>query len=363
MGGGDDKDVCVLLQIAQDTQPYVVQLRKTFPDVTFIYYDRPAVASFKDLPRDAAKLVPKDVWKKTKYLITLANFPDSLDLVPNLKWIHLSSAGSNQIQNHPVYTDTKDIIITNSSGIHGPQIAEWTIMNMLIARHKYNQTYEWQKQHLWGPSANLSPVIDHVGQRIAARVCSAMGMTVLAYTASPRPTASSRHDNGFIVPSTGDPDGTIPSAWYSGTSTTALHTFLSQSLSYLLISVPLTASTRHLISTPELAILRRSGTYIINIARGPILDTDALISTLNSGPDPSTGNSLVGAALDVTDPEPLPKDHPLWETRDVIISPHVSGLATNYMERSLKVWEGNLTRLLEKGEKGMWNVVDREKGY
>ena len=73
-----------------------------------------------------------------------------------------------------------------------------------------------------------------------ARVAKAMGMDVIAYTASPRKTPESRRDNGYIVPGTGDPDGTFPSAWYSGTSKEELHEFLKQGIDLLVIGVPLT---------------------------------------------------------------------------------------------------------------------------
>ena len=84
----------------------------------------------------------------------------------SLKWVHITSAGINQIYDNPIYTETDDIIITNSSGIHGPQIAEWTIMNMLVARRHYNTTYEWQKEHRWGPTSALAGVRDHVQNTI-----------------------------------------------------------------------------------------------------------------------------------------------------------------------------------------------------
>jgi phosphoglycerate dehydrogenase-like enzyme len=92
----------------------------------------------------------------------------------------------------------------------------------------------------------------------------------------------------------------------------------------------------------------------VNIARGAIVKQDDLIKALKAG-------KLRGAALDVTDPEPLPKDSELWDMENVAITPHVSGLGTAYAERSLDILEKNLSRL-ERGEK-LLNVVDRKKGY
>lgn len=187
-------------------------------------------------------------------------------------------------------------------------------------------------------------------------------MDVIAYTASPRATKESKKDAGFIVPGTGDPEGDIPSAWYSGLDKSSLHNFLQQDIDHLLISVPLTPKTKHLISAPEFELLGTRNTFVSNISRGPIIQQTDLIAALNKGAE-NDGNDggLGGAALDVTDPEPLPKDDPLWDAPNVIITPHVSGTGTAYVERAFQVLEVNLDRR-EKGEK-MINVVDREKGY
>lgn len=112
--------------------------------------------------------------------------------------------------------------------------------------------------------------------------------------------------------------------------------------------------TRHLFSAEEFEILASRKAFVSNISRGAILDQDALVAALESG-------KLRGAALDVTDPEPLPADHPLWKAPNVIITPHISSIVGNYTERVLGVVELNLERLLSGGE--LVNLVDRERGY
>lgn len=194
-----------------------------------------------------------------------------------------------------------------------------------------------------------------------------MGMDVIAYTASPRTTPESKHDRGFIVPGTGDPDGSIPSAWYSGLDKKSLHDFLSQGIDHLLISVPLTKETTHFIAEEEFKILGKNNAFISNISRGQIIKQSALIESLKKYADNNPlkggdgGGGLRGAALDVTDPEPLPKDDPLWDAPNCIITPHISGLGSAYVDRAFQVLEVNLDRR-EKGEK-MINVVDRKRGY
>ena len=220
---------------------------------------------------------------------------------------------------------------------------------------------------------------DKVGQRLGvlgygsigrqvAHVGKAMGMDVIAYTASPRTTPESKHDKGFIVSGTGDPDGSIPSAWYSGLDKKSLHNFLSQDIDLLLISVPLTKETTHFLAAEEFAILGKTRhTFVSNISRGQIINQEDLLTYLHKYADNDPmeggdgGGGLRGAALDVTDPEPLPKEDPLWDAPNCVITPHISGLGDAYVDRACQVLEVNLDRR-EKGEK-LINVVDRKKGY
>jgi phosphoglycerate dehydrogenase-like enzyme len=186
-----------------------------------------------------------------------------------------------------------------------------------------------------------------------------MGMEVLAYTASPRDTPESRRDDGYIVPGTGDPDGTLPVSWHHGTDRESLRKFLALNLDHIVISLPLTPATTHLLGAEEFSVLSSHSTrtrkpFITNISRGPIIDQAALIHSLQNG-------ELSGAALDVTEPEPLPKDHPLWDAPNIQISPHISALGTEYMFRAADVLKENLRRL-ERGEP-LINEFKRKRGY
>ena len=231
-------------------------------------------------------------------------------------------------------------------------------MTALVSSHSYNLLHDWQTQHHWGKGSShpsLRSNRDFVGQRLGvlgygsigrqvARVCSAMGMSVIAYTAHLRTTPESKKDNGFIVPGTGDPDGEIPEAWYGGLDKEHLHEFLGQGIDLLLVSVPLTKETTHLLGKEEFEILGKRNTFVTNISRGQILVQDELIDALRifeegkkAGKKGEELKGLRGAALDVADPEPLPKEHPLWDAPNCIVTPHISGLGTAYADRAFQV--------------------------
>lgn len=190
--------------------------------------------------------------------------------------------------------------------------------------------------------------------RQCARLGSAMGMEVLAYTMHERSTPESRRDDSYCVPGTGDVDGLIPSQWFHGASKEDINHFLSQDLNLLVISLPLTDSTRHIISKEQFQILSKKKTFISNIGRGPHIKTDDLIEALEGG-------LIRGAALDVTDPEPLPSDHPLWHAPNLFISPHVSWLTGKYWDRILDILASNLENL--NTGKPLMNLVNRKLNY
>jgi phosphoglycerate dehydrogenase-like enzyme len=105
----------------------------------------------------------------------------------------------------------------------------------------------------------------------------------------------------------------------------------------VILILPSTAETRHLIGPRQLALMKQ-GTLLVNAARGPIVDTDALVAALSSG--------WIRAALDVTDPEPLPVGHPLWKCPNLLITPHIGGSSTQFAPRAIKTAEDELRRYI-----------------
>jgi phosphoglycerate dehydrogenase-like enzyme len=122
---------------------------------------------------------------------------------------------------------------------------------------------------------------------------------------------------------------------------------------FVVIAAPLTEATRGMIGAAEFARFQ-PGAYLINIARGAILDQAALISALKAG-------QLAGAALDVTEPEPPPDDDPIWDTPNVWVTPHISGSSPRTRERQFDIFFDNLLRY--RARQPLRNLVDKEAGY
>ena len=374
MGGGEHKEHLLFTLPFSEPPNILPNLRKKYPAYSFTWHQiddhGPYISSSSSSTTSNNDPELAHLFKTSTILITLGTFPSSTTDAPHLKWIQLFSASANRAAETPIFRNSDHLILTTVSGIHGPQIAEWVVMSTLVTNHRYNLLRELQKQHRWGKTGfdhAFSSIDDLVGQRLGvlgygsigrqvARVAHAMGMSVFAYTATPKETPEARRDRGFIVPGTGDAEGKIPEAWFSGLEREKLREFLAQELDVVVASVPLTKETEGMLGEREFEVLGKTGKppLIVNIARGKIVDTDALIKALKNG-------DVRGAALDVTDPEPLPKDSELWDMENVIVTPHISGSGRAYTDRAIGLLEENLRRL-EKGEK-LLNVVQKDRGY
>ncbi|KAK3991071.1 hypothetical protein QBC44DRAFT_349473 [Cladorrhinum sp. PSN332] len=313
---------------------------------------------------------PDEEWKDVTLLLTFTVLPTP-EQAPNLQFVQLMSAGANHVLEAPIFKNT-DVKFCTANGVHGPQISEWIIGTYLAFQHRFPQyqlkqaTQTWDRSDLLLIDDSTSKTIGILGYgaigRQTARLAQALGMRIHAFTLHPRPTPESRKDTSWSSPNLGDPQGTFPSTWYSGSTTQDLHSFLSSGLDLLVISTPLTPSTQHILSKAEFDVLAKAGkgrTIISNIARGPVINTDDLVAALKEG-------KIRAAALDVTDPEPLPVGHELWGMENVIITPHVSGASKRYNERVLEILRENMGRISgvdEKGRRELVNLVDKSKGY
>ncbi|KIX05809.1 uncharacterized protein Z518_03781 [Rhinocladiella mackenziei CBS 650.93] len=334
---------------------YVQNLAQISPGIRVITHKTGVYE--KEVPQE----ISNKTWAMATILLTWRIFPTK-EQAPNLRYVQLISAGCNQVFGLPIFEET-DIPFCTANGVHPPQFTEWIFATFLGFQHHLLEHYENQKLGKWVDPVSDEGVEDVVGLRIGvlgygcigrqvARVGKALGMDIHAFTLRERQTAESRKDDSFTEPNLGDPEGHFPSKWYHGPE--QLNDFLASDLDLLVITLPLTPLTRGMISSRQFEILGRKKTFVSNVGRGPTIDTDSLIKALEEG-------KIRGAALDVTDPEPLPQDHALWKAPNVIITPHCSGNSNHYNERVLKILAYNLRRLAEG--KPVVNMVDKSLGY
>ena len=281
----------------------------------------------------------------------------SISAATGLKWAQAENAGVDHFHGSELWRSP--ITLTSANGAHTPHMPEWVLSVMLSHAYKLPLSQAYQQKQVWGggehralftPRELRGQTLGIVGYgaigREIARLAKAFGMHVLA---TRRDENASKKYDGYTVPNTGDPDGTLPDAYFSMGQ---LPELLKQS-DIVILLVPLTQDTRHLIGASELAQMKPDA-MLINLGRGGLVDQPALINAIN--------NNLIGhAVLDVIEPEPLPSDHLLWRTPNVFITPHVAGLSTHYIDNVVRIFAENLRRYAN-GE-GLLNVVRRELGY
>lgn len=267
--------------------------------------------------------------------------PEILGAASNLRWVQSWSAGVESYLTIAELRESESIVMTNGRGTSGPAIAEH-VFAMLFQLSRGLQHYRAEQlERRWTRGAGgemfalsgrtlLVAGMGGIGSEIARRG-HGLDMRVLATvrTAREAPQYVDELRTGDAL------DELLPRA------------------DVVAIALPLTDETEGLFSASKLALMK-PGAILINIGRGKIVQTDALVAALESG-------ALGGACLDVTEPEPLPADHPLWGFDNVVITPHVASRSALTSERHWDLLRENFRRFAV-GEP-LLNVVDRQLGY
>ncbi|KAE8143853.1 hypothetical protein BDV38DRAFT_266976 [Aspergillus pseudotamarii] len=308
-----------------------------------------------------ANQIEPELWNGVTLTCLYLTHPE--ELMSNVRFIQLTSAGVDRWIHHQRY-NSPDVAFSTASGIHCPQIAEWVMSTWIMRNHNILRHIESQREGTW--SVVRAETRDSAGMRMGilgygfvgrqyARLATAMGMEVYAFTRTPYTSDKKAKSDHYSVLGMGDPHGQLPSKWFHGESRDAVNEFLRQDLDLLVLCLPLTKETEYLLGPEQFAILAQGNKriFISNVARGRLICTEALIDALHKG-------KIWGAAVDVTDPEPLPESHPLFSAPNVVITHHVSWQSSNNWDRMLDILEANLDRL-DKGE-NLINIPDRKLG-
>ncbi|KAL7420829.1 hypothetical protein Q5752_004782 [Cryptotrichosporon argae] len=291
----------------------------------------------------------------------------SLSDLPSLKHIQLASAGADKALASPAVkayaaAGGHDVTLGNASGTHVISIPNYVVgtviaiyhqlhTQIIIARNekRWDATFDpkYYARKTWGRTAGMLGY-GALG-RESARLLKAHGMRVIAANTSGKASPETE----YVMPGTGDEDGSIPDAYYSTKDEASFSDFLKQ-CDVLVASLPSTPATRFLLTKERLALLPKDA-LLINVGRGDLVSSADLLAALEPG-----GN-LLGAALDVTDPEPLPDNHALWSHPKVIVTPHLSGDSEDEMLIAADIAIANADKI-RKGERP-YNLVDYTKGY
>jgi phosphoglycerate dehydrogenase-like enzyme len=256
---------------------------------------------------------------------------------PKLKWIQSLGTGVDNIVDLPSLG--KEVLVTNVRGIHGAPVSEATIAFMLSLARDMPRSVRAQDNNKWErwPSQLLSgKTVGILGVGLIAEylapICKTFHMTVIGISGSPRDSKDFDrmvHRNDLLK--------------------------VAPELDFLVALAPLTPETRGIVGEKLLNVMKPSA-YLVNVARGGVVDEPALMVALEAG-------KIAGAGLDVFSQEPLPPDNPLWKTKNVTIFSHLGGYSQGYEDRAMPTIAGNMAKFLTGDLKSMINIVRRPASW
>jgi phosphoglycerate dehydrogenase-like enzyme len=310
----------ILLTLPKDVRDfYASKLGERFPQLTIDVVDHYS---------KAAPFMPSaDVLLTFGPMLKDEVFRDA----PKLKWIQALGTGVDGVIDQPSLRP--EVVISNIRGIHGAPVSEAALLGMLALSRRLPDSIRYQDKRSWTrwpPKLIDRKTVGIYGVGLIAEAlaprCKALGMTVVGFTSTKRelPGFDRMHLRSELLE-------------------------VAKELDYLVLLVPYSEETRDIIDARVFAAMKPTS-YLINLARGGIVDEDALMQALE-------GSQIAGAALDVFQEEPLPADHPLWTTKNVIITPHLGGFCDVYAERALPTIAHNMDCFLRGDIDSMTNLV------
>ena len=272
-----------------------------------------------------------DIIEKAELLMIKRISDDLIKKAVNLKWIQCIITGVDFIVTLPSYP--KEVLLTSTRGMHGPQMSELALLLMLALNRKFPQVIRNQDRRVWdSPPVSLlwKKKVGILGVGVIglelAQKCKAMGMTVYGITRNKRKLESVDHSFG--------PDELLK---------------VMQEVDFFVNVVPRTPETVNMIGAKEFAAMKPTA-FFVNIGRGETVDEAALVDAVQNG-------EIAGAGLDVYCTEPLPEDHPFWGLKNMIVSPHQGGKSDIYADQALPIFEENIKRYLQGERQNLINVI------
>lgn len=260
----------------------------------------------------------------------------------NLKWVGIMSAGAENVLFMSGGNDLRDsnIVLTNNRIVQGPEIADHAMAMLLTLSRGINKflgdktSETWQARPYNGIELNGRTALvigaGGIGQQIAQR---AWGFGMKVITVDPQDIPFTPFVQKSVKPD--QLDEVLPEA------------------DVVFISAPLTEKSRKMMGARQFELMKKDS-YFIAVSRGGIYDMNGLVKALD-------GRKLAGAGVDVTDPEPLPKGHPLWKFENAIVTPHIAGRSDKDRARMVGTIKENIQRFV--AGKPLINVVDKQRGY
>ena len=297
------------------------------------YYKSKLEEAFPDLEIEAAtdEESAENCIEQAEILVAIKASDGLIGRAENLKWIQSLISGTDFFTKLPSLR--KEVLITSSRGIHGPQMAETTCLLMLALNRNLSANFKNQERKHWErwPTKLLFKKevgilgVGTIGTELA-RICKSFGMIVHGLTTTGREIEWVDHpyDSG------------------------GLNQLIAR-VDYLVNILPATDGTRRAIGEEQFSAMKTSA-YYISVGRGDTVDEQALIQALQSG-------DIAGAGLDVFAEEPLPAGSPLWDMSNVIITPHIGGMSDIYPDQVLPNIKENISRYLAGERKDLLNFI------
>jgi phosphoglycerate dehydrogenase-like enzyme len=282
--------------------------------------------------------------RDSEVLVAVSLKPEQFHAATKLRWIHSPAAAVHEL----IFPELvkSDVVLTNGRDVHGPVVAEHVMALMFAWAKSIPQAVRLQQKHEWGKDIIWNG--PHRPREIAGSTLGLIGLGSIGRTVASHASAL-----GMNVMATRErPDQGSPEGVHQVFASSQIDRVLEQS-DFVVLAAPTTPATRGLINADRLARMKPNS-YLINVGRGPLIDTAALIQVLRD-------KKIAGAALDVFDIEPLPSDSALWDLENLLITPHTAGLTEKLWERQYALFSENLQRYLT--HQPLLALVDKQRGY